>query len=279
MSFSDFLTAFSSGLANSGATGGLAAGARGFTGARKNVGLREATKLANQGDWQGAVDTLNNYDPDSAFQLVSALKTAQDQKTLREINKSYNTTNEIKNYEALRGMGVDDETARKIAFKIKEQQEKDPYQDTFVKLQAKEDYEQEKEQKGLEREIGRLEATKERLFGDDGLVKKANVGYGRNAIMGEIERRTPTKLLSPEQQQARQEIVNIMGGLRLDQMQYLKGAISDKEQEFLDKVVSGDITKYTPDEMLGTFNSIINKAKQKTIQQPKKSKYTIVEVK
>ena len=110
MSFSDFLNAFSAGLANSGATGGLASGARGYTGARKNIGLREATKLANQGDWEGAVDTLNNYDPDSAFQLASALKQADERQKLKDISKSYNTTNEIKNYEALRGMGVDDET-------------------------------------------------------------------------------------------------------------------------------------------------------------------------
>lgn len=146
MSFSDFLTAFSSGLANSGATGGLAAGARGFTGSRKNVGIREATKLANQGDWQGAVDTLNNYDPDSAFQLASALKTAQDQKTLSEINKSYNTTNEIKNYEALRGMGVDDETARNIAFKIKETSSLTPYDKEVQKQQAIADIKGKKEQ-------------------------------------------------------------------------------------------------------------------------------------
>lgn len=66
-------------------------------------------------------------------------------------------------------------------------------------------------------------------------------------------------MFNQDVQEARQEIRNILGGLRLDQMQYLKGAISDKEQEFLSSIVSGDITKYTPSEIKGTLNAIKRK--------------------
>ena len=146
MSFSDFLNAFSAGLANSGATGGLAAGARGYTGARKNVGLREATKLANQGDWTSAVDTLNNYDPQSAFQLADELNKVEQANKLKELNRSYDTTNEIKNYNALRSMGVPDEQARTVAFKIKETGGLTPYEKEEQRLQAKADVQSRKEQ-------------------------------------------------------------------------------------------------------------------------------------
>lgn len=77
-----------------------------------------------------------------------------------------------------------------------------------------------------------------------------------------IDRKTPTMFFSPEAQQARGELRNLLGGMRLDQMKYMKGAISDKEQEFLSDVVSGDFSKYTPDEIKGTMNSILRKAGQ-----------------
>lgn len=146
MSFSDFLTAFSAGLANSGATGGLAAGTRGYTGARKNIGLREATKLANQGDWKGAVDTLNNYDPESAFKLAGVLKQAEDRQALKDISKSYNTTNEIKNYNELVAQGVQPEEARKIAFKINDASSLTPYEKELQRQQAMSEVKSQKEQ-------------------------------------------------------------------------------------------------------------------------------------
>lgn len=74
-----------------------------------------------------------------------------------------------------------------------------------------------------------------------------------------VKRYTPTMAFDSNVQQARQEITNILGGLRLDQMQYLKGAISDKEQQFLSDITSGDIKKYTPDQIRGTLKSIRRK--------------------
>ena len=74
-----------------------------------------------------------------------------------------------------------------------------------------------------------------------------------------VKRYMPTMAFDSNVQQARQEITNILGGLRLDQMQYLKGAISDKEQQFLSDITSGDIRKYTPDQIRGTLNSIRRK--------------------
>ena len=77
-----------------------------------------------------------------------------------------------------------------------------------------------------------------------------------------IDRKTPTMFFSPEVQEARGELRNLLGGMRLDQMQYLKGAVSDNEQKFLSDVVSGDLTKYTPSEIKGAVNSIRRKAEQ-----------------
>lgn len=77
-----------------------------------------------------------------------------------------------------------------------------------------------------------------------------------------IDRKTPTMFFDDATQEARGELRNLLGGMRLDQMQYMKGAISDKEQEFLRDVVSGDLTKYTPPEIRGVLNSIDRKARQ-----------------
>ena len=77
-----------------------------------------------------------------------------------------------------------------------------------------------------------------------------------------IDRKTPTMFFSNEVQEARGELRNLLGGMRLDQMQYMKGAISDREQEFLSDVVSGDLTKYTPSEIKGVLNSIERKTRQ-----------------
>lgn len=74
-----------------------------------------------------------------------------------------------------------------------------------------------------------------------------------------VKRYMPTMAFDSNVQQARQEITNILGGLRLDQMQYLKGAISDNEQQFLSDITSGDIKKYTPDQIRGTLKSIKRK--------------------
>lgn len=75
-----------------------------------------------------------------------------------------------------------------------------------------------------------------------------------------IDRKTPTLFFNDKAQEARGELRNLLGGMRLDQMKYMKGAISDKEQEFLSDVVSGDFSKYTPAEIRGTMNSILRKA-------------------
>ena len=75
-----------------------------------------------------------------------------------------------------------------------------------------------------------------------------------------IDRKTPTMFFSPSAQEARGELRNLLGGMRLDHMKYMKGAISDKEQEFLNDVVSGNFSNYTPAEITGAMNSIKRKA-------------------
>lgn len=90
-------------------------------------------------------------------------------------------------------------------------------------------------------------------------MDKAYLGYRESPLVAIGQRYTPTAPLNEEIRKARQQVKNIMGGLRLDQTKYLKGAISDTEQKFLSDVVAGDITKYSPAEMQGTFENILNK--------------------
>ena len=77
-----------------------------------------------------------------------------------------------------------------------------------------------------------------------------------------IDRKTPTVLFDSDVRNARGELRNLLGGLRLDQLQYLKGAVSDNEQKFISDVVSGDFSKYTPEEINGAMTSIKRKAEQ-----------------
>lgn len=77
-----------------------------------------------------------------------------------------------------------------------------------------------------------------------------------------VDRKTPTVLFDSDVRNARGELRNLLGGLRLDQLQYLKGAVSDTEQQFISDVVSGDFSKYTPEEIKGAMTSIKRKAGQ-----------------
>lgn len=121
-------------------------------------------------------------------------------------------------------------------------------------------YMQEVGKKAAERDIKYKDASDElKIFEDTS--KRIEELLPKAAIDTLIQRNMPTMLFDEDTQKARQELRNILGELRLDQMQYLKGAISDKEQAFLSDVVSGDITKYTPNEIRGTINSINRKMK------------------
>ena len=109
------------------------------------------------------------------------------------------------------------------------------------------------DKEGFRKALTEMKSLEDALFNPQtGKVFKAKI----NTI---TDRAIPTQLLDPEAQEARQYIQNSLGRLRLDQMQFLKGAISDKEQEFLADMVANNVRKYSPMQVRGAFNSIVDK--------------------
>lgn len=78
----------------------------------------------------------------------------------KNLERSFNTTNEIKNYNALVGMGVDPEKARDIAFK---QNQKDPFQTMLDREEAKQYAEDLNAVRTAEANYPQLEANVNRL--------------------------------------------------------------------------------------------------------------------
>lgn len=109
---------------------GLANGVRAYVDAEANgdkVGMQKAIGL------------MAGVAPAETMDWMNKQK-ALDQKNLE---KQFNTTNEIKNYNALIGMGVDSDRAREIAFKVNQNpsQTLTPYEKTAQMEQAKTDIE------------------------------------------------------------------------------------------------------------------------------------------
>ena len=91
---------------------------------------REAVGKLLSGDESGWSD-WGKVNPQAAMNAWNRQQ-ALDKKNLE---KQFNTTNEIKNYNALREMGVDPDKARDLAFKVKEQ--KDPFDVMLQREEAK----------------------------------------------------------------------------------------------------------------------------------------------
>lgn len=132
--FDKMMTGLASGLAqNKGPIGGFG---QGFIGAQNAINAeseKEAVAKILSGDDSGWSD-WGKVNPQAAMNAWGRQQ-AIDQKN---IEKQFNTTNEIKNYNALIGMGVDADRARKIAFKEKEEKEqKDPFTTYLEREEAK----------------------------------------------------------------------------------------------------------------------------------------------
>lgn len=131
------------------------------------------------------------------------------------------------------------------------------YDNALLKNVAKNNAESLAEQQEYAAAFAETQDAYNRMFGDNGHVGKANIDNW-------VERRLPTEFLEPKVREARGSIKNIMGGLRLNESERMKGALSDREQEFLNAMVSGDYAKHTPEEMKGAFEAILEKLKQKS---------------
>lgn len=278
--FLDWMDRFASGLQAGGGRMGGAGNA--WMGARQKAqeqAENEAFKqaLQNVDDWNSVVQQIGQANPQKGLELALADRKLQHENTLTPYQKRMielqeqklkledGRTTSMKDYEYFTGLTPEEqEQYLRLKKAGGTNIELTPYDKEMQKLQAQQDIEREQEEQSRISELEAVKRTRDELFGENGLVKKANLGYkdaedvgGR--LLGVAKRTYPTSLLNPDQQRARQQIMNVLGQLRLDQMKYLKGAISDKEQQMMADIVSGDISKYSPYEIEGTFNAIINR--------------------
>lgn len=245
---------------NTNAGAGLASGvdklANAFLQKRRNEGLASGIEQIQGGDWQGGVNTIAQTDPNTALGLaqykqkqddamnMAQMKIAADMHNRNTLTPYQQEMLALKRQEMAQNGGFGVNNIGNLPEGVSLTGNK-AYDSVILKNAAERDINYQKaldEQSSFENTSNRLEE----------LLPKAKL----DTI---AQRYTPTMMFNEDVQEARQEIRNILGGLRLDQMQYLKGAISDKEQAFLSDVVSGDITKYTPSEIKGTLNSIKRK--------------------
>lgn len=246
---------------NSGLLSGAEDLANAFLERGRRKGLASGLEKIQSGDWEGGVNTIAQTDPDTALGLAQYKQKSDDAFALQQakMQQEAELRNTLTPYQremlALKRLqlaqsgdkgdkGDNGDNTGNLPEGVSLTGNK-AYDNVILKNAAERDINYQKaldEQSSFENTSSRLEE----------LLPKAKL----DTI---AQRYTPTMMFDSDVQEARQEIRNILGGLRLDQMQYLKGAISDKEQEFLSDVVSGDITKYTPSEIKGTLNSIRRK--------------------
>lgn len=129
------------------------------------------------------------------------------------------------------------------------------FDEAMLKAAANEKQEEMKSQREAGQSYDEVASLYDDFFGKGDLIKKAQIDSW-------ADRKTPNMWLGEDAQTARQMITNALGNLRLDSMQSMKGAISDKEQEFLSKLVSDDISSFTPAEIKGSLASIMGKLKK-----------------
>lgn len=112
------------------------------------------------------------------------------------------------------------------------------------------------------------------FFNEGGLISKAQTGGDQpdtlaGRLRGVIQRKLPTDWVKEEAQTARQNMAYNLGKLKLDESSALKGAISDKEQEFLQDMTAGNITKYSPAQIKGALDGIMKALeRQAGVKQP-----------
>ena len=227
-----------------------------------------------EGDYEGARKVYARMNPQGYFDSTQKLNQAREtadlqferQKELLALKNATkgndNATSASKNYEYLVGQGMEPRKALAIAFGGNTEAVGGALAGSgfeglgaagykeYDKQRGKNLAAREKEARAATEEYNKVTSDVDRIIQ---LLPEA-----QTATL--VDRNIPTMFLAEPVQKARGELRNILSGLRLDQMQYMKGAISDKEQEFLNAAVSGDFTKFTPAEIVGTMHSIRRKA-------------------
>lgn len=135
------------------------------------------------------------------------------------------------------------------------------YAEEMAKADAKASVERKKNIAEYDGQIAVLEDALGQIFGDDGLALRANIGYEKSNLVGLKQRLTPT-MFTPEQiQEARGAMANIVGMVRLGLTDFLKGSVSNYEQQLLQDVSSGNITWYTPKQIKGALEAMLKRFK------------------
>ena len=254
---------------------------------RMNVLSQNLANALESGDEKAINDAYYAYNPQGAVETLMKIKQAKEQSDLdfarqkellglqnkyalalqdaKNQNQGIDMTSAAKNYEYLRSIGLNDNDAMAIAFGGNTdavgnylvsgglgKMGLSTYGREMGKTLAKNDAEKIAAQKSLEQ----LYFIKDQLFGKNKLAERAKI----DTIP---DRLTPTSLTDEDTRYARQAMNNYLGSLRLDQMQYLKGAISDKEQEFLADMATNNISKYSRPEIAGNIDAFIKRTEQK----------------
>ena len=215
------------------------------------------------------LDRRANLDPNDPAQAeeralidASLVGKQQQQKDTR--------TNEEKRYDFAKAQGFSDEESIDFAMKTgkftpnQPKPAKTPEQisnEEMAKADAKAKVERQKNIAEYDGKIAVLEDALKQIFGDNGLASRANIGYEKPNVVGIWNRATPTIFTDEEIQEARGAMANIVGMVRLGLTEFLKGSVSNYEQQLLQDVSSGNITKYTPKQIKGALEAMSKRFK------------------
>lgn len=131
--FDNFITGLATGLSqNNGPIGGFG---QGFMASKNAIDEKEAKEKLGDllGDELGDLARLNKEDALKIWENQQKLNLLKQQ----QLAKQYDTTNEIKNYNSLVGLGVKPEDAMNIAWKIKSGENMSPEEKAYKTQQAK----------------------------------------------------------------------------------------------------------------------------------------------
>lgn len=194
--------------------------------------------------------------------VKSFLNNNQTQKDLR--------TTQQKRYDSAKELGLPEEELPDYALQTGKYAPNQPkpaktpeqiFDEEMAKADAKAKVERQKNIAEYDGQIAVLEDALEQIFGDDGLALRANIGYEKPNLVGIKQRLTPTMFSEKEIQEARGAMANIVGMVRLGLTDFLKGSVSNYEQQLLQDVSSGNIKWHTPSQIKGALEAMSKRFK------------------
>ena len=202
-----------------------------------------------------------------------------------KLEKKFNTTNEIKNYNALVEIGVDPEKARDIAFK---QMNNDPYARTMQIQEAKDRAELEHKIKQLESGIPEFQKMADKLnkLGEDATYTYLGRGWDAVARQGGYTT-AGAKAREGYKQTVSNELLPTLrdtfgSQLSDSERESLLSTLGDIDLSPKEKRAAVDAFMEAKKRQLGKYKSELEKygvAPKESTETPKKAKYTLTEIK